>query len=167
MFRDHPEVNEARSGGAVEVCLALLCCATSYPYEFKLWEDPYEHYASVECSLRVFAAMTGYLNMSKTQRGALRADLSPEVPVVAESFALVLGSPTIMIILDDYNKALKLMKKSPITAPIDVKMEPGDDATHAAPVVDVQAADENAEVPAEAEDVLAAELTIPEGTLEG
>ena len=60
-----------------------------------------------------FADVTGRIETSRSQQGAL-AELSPQIRNMRKSFAKVLGHPAIVITLEDYNLALKIMKTGPI-----------------------------------------------------
>ena len=125
---DHSQsVNEERAGDAVEVCLATLYLATLFPVEFRFWGDPFENYAGLEHSIRSFAVSAGCLPAVGSQRSPPSAPVSLEVTEMAKRFAAVLGSPAVIVTLEEYYATLKRVKDGPVDPTRVVKEEPDDD----------------------------------------
>ena len=105
-----------RAGDAVEVCLATLYFSTMYPVQFRFWGDPFENYAGLEHSIRSFAVSTGCISTN-------------EVTEMGKALATVLGTPTVIITMEEYYAVLKKMKDGPIEPTQTVKDEPEGDVT--------------------------------------
>ena len=129
MCDDPQSVNEERAVDAVEVCLATLYFTALYPVEFRFWGDPFENYAGLEHSIRCIAVSTGCVSTTGSQRTPPGASLSSKVIEMGKVLAAVLGTPTVIITMEECYAVLKKVRDGPIEPTQIVKDEPEDEVT--------------------------------------